>query len=253
MCREPALARRSRLQVQITAGQLDCLFWGTTCCPGVRALFCNLAAQVWFLILVGSGESSILQSFSFPSGQKVSLLWRSMWTEAEFELSLTSLWLKTKTFWHPFCIGLQLSQCCQHFKRSRRRGLPSPSPLPPSLPGKAPVELSLSAGHLFLTCALRKSRQRCWLHSWSTFATVFLLRKRDNKESKDAVKKPENCEQPIKVTFWREKLADLTSDFQASHGFSAQRTEGFLWLADQPLPGKRPGGEILFSFEILSF
>ena len=67
-----------------------------------------------------------------------------------------------KLFCHPF-VSLPNSppcpQLCLTFKnkfnisifvkRLRRRGLPNPSPLPPSLPEKAPVELFLSAGHLF--------------------------------------------------------------------------------------------------------
>ena len=200
------------------------------------------------------GVGSLFQSPSLPSGQKASLLWQSMWTEAEFELSLTSLWLKTKTFWHPFCIGLQLSQCCQHFDfllKGWGGGVcPVLHPCLPPCRGKhlwsspcpqvtffSPVQGEVKAK--VTDCIHGQLLQRYFSSANVTTRSPKTLSK--------------TWRQMIKVTFWREKLTDLTSDFQASHGFSAQRTEGFLWLADQPLPGKRPGGEILFSFQILSF
>ena len=255
MCREPALARRSRLQVQITAGQLDCLFWGTTCCPGVRALFCNLAVQVWFLILVGSGVSSILQSFSFFHQDKRFLFCGGACGQKQ---SSSCLWhhsgWKLKLFWHPLCFSLQLSQCCQHFDvllKGRGGGVcPVLHPCLPPCRGKHLWSSPCPQVTFFLTCSGGSQGRGADCIHGQLLQRYFSSANVTTRSPKTLSK---TWRQLIKVTFWREKLADLTSDFQASHGFFAQRTEGFLWLADQPLPGKRPGGEILFSFEILSF
>ena len=54
------------------------------------------------------GVGSLFQSPSLPSGQKASLLWRSTWTGAEYELSLTSLWLRNSIFF-DISIGAQFN------------------------------------------------------------------------------------------------------------------------------------------------
>ena len=59
-----------------------------------------------------------------------------------------------------------LTRYFEAFARLKQGTLPH-SPLDPSLPGKAPVELCLSAG--FFWHFRRKSTKRCWLHSGSTF------------------------------------------------------------------------------------
>ena len=145
------------LLVRSTAGRLDCQSSSTTCCPGETSSSSSPAVRIIVVAIRTKGFSFVAEHVDRSRVRAVfdiTLVEFKTWIQMMISKKL--IFIKFPCFnasyaWYLMQKKLKVEALTRYFEAFARlkQGTLPHSPLDPSLPGKAPVELCLSAGHPF--------------------------------------------------------------------------------------------------------